>query len=363
MDPITTAILSWLTGEAGTAGVRIIGSLARGDRQQRALETIVARSVDAAVDGVVADPERADVRDALLRELPQDTDAVRPGDILDLDTAVSRVLGPRLELLQEQGYRIDSTRLTNTLARLIRQGIQADADRGGPLAPLAEHIRHERVATASEATAAASEAMAGDLRAIRRTLMTAAKDRTIQDTGRERVGQPIADLAGPLALGVHQAVSAGDTRLPVLPEYVPRDHDAQLRAIMEAADQASRMIVLAGDSSTGKTRALWEALRYLPDHWWVWSPATALNFSVFCPIPGDLTWLCRWCSRLLQCVLCGVRRLCGLTFAGGRHGAWAGRGWRLAGRRGGCRCCRAVVRSAGSKYRLSRGRGSARGRR
>ena len=44
---------------------------------------------------------------------------------------------------------------------------------------------------------------------------------------------------------------------------------------MEAADQASRMIVLAGDSSTGKTRALWEALRHLPDHWRVWSPAGA----------------------------------------------------------------------------------------
>jgi hypothetical protein len=275
VDPITTAILSWLTGEVGTAGVRIVGGLARGDRQQRALETIVASSVDAAVDGVVADRERADVREALLRELPQDTDAVRPGDILDLETAVSRVLGPRLELLQEQGYRIDFTRLTNTLARLIRQGIQADADRGGPLAPLAEHIRHERVATASEATAAATEAMAGDLRAIRRTFVTAAKDQTIQDTGREWVGRPIADLPGPLALGVHQAVSAGDTRLPVLPEYVPRDHDAQLRAIMEAADQASRMIVLAGDSSTGKTRALWEALRHLPDDWRVWSPAGA----------------------------------------------------------------------------------------
>ena len=117
--------------------------------------------------------------------------------------------------------------------------------------------------------------MAGDLRAIRRALVTAAKDRTIQDTGRERVGRPVADLPGPLALGVRAAVSAGDTRLPVLPEYVPRDHDAQLQAIMEAADQASRMIVLAGDSSTGKTRALWEALRHLPDHWRVWSPAGA----------------------------------------------------------------------------------------
>ncbi len=212
------------------------------------------------------------MREALLRELPQDADTIAPSDILDLETAVSRVLGPRLELLQEQGYRLDSARLANTLARLIGQGIQADADRGGPLAPLAEHMRYERVATASEATASASQEAAGDLRAIRRLL---ANGPTAQITSREPLGRPLADLPGPLALGVHQAVSAGDTRSPVLPEYVPREHDVQLQAIMGAADQASRMIVLAGDSSTGKTRALWEALHYLSGPWRVWSPAGA----------------------------------------------------------------------------------------
>jgi hypothetical protein len=105
------------------------------------------------------------------------------------------------------------------------------------------------------------------------------KNPTLQDTSHVRLGRPITDLPGPLALGVHRAVTAGDTRLPELPEYVPRDHDTQLRTIMEEADQASMMIVLAGDSSTGKTRALWEALRYLPGQWRVWSPvgARALN--------------------------------------------------------------------------------------
>ncbi len=275
MDPITTAILSWLTGEVGTAGVRMIGSVARRDRQQRALAAIVAKAVDVAVDEVVADHERADVREALLRELPQDADAVGPGDILDLEAAASRVLGPRFELLEEQGYHIDAARLAKVLTRLITQGIQADADRAGPLVPLAERIRHERVATASEATAAASEATVGELRAIHRTLTAVAKDPTVHDTGHERLGRPVADLPGPLALGVHQAVSAGDTQLPVLPEYVPREHDAQLQTLMEAADQASVLIVLAGDSSTGKTRALWEALRRLPGQWRVWSPAGA----------------------------------------------------------------------------------------
>lgn len=275
MDPITTAILSWLTGEVGTASVRIIGKLARGDRQQIALEAIVTRSVDTAVDALVADRERGDVREVLLRDFRQDTDAVGPGDILGLEAAVSRALGPRLELLQEQGFRLDPVRFTNTLAGLIREGIEADADRGGPLVPLAEHMRHERVATASEATAAASRAMADELQAIRRSLAPEAKDRTIHATGRGRLGRPIADLPSPLTLGVHQAVRAGDIPLPVLPEYIPRGHDRQLQLLIDGADLASKMIVLVGDSSTGKTRALWEALRRLPGRWRVWSPAGA----------------------------------------------------------------------------------------
>jgi hypothetical protein len=114
-----------------------------------------------------------------------------------------------------------------------------------------------------------------DTREIGGTLKAMARNPAVQDTGHELRGRPITDLPGPLALGVHQAVEVGDTRLPELPEYVPRDHDAQLRTIMEAADQASRMIVLVGDSSTGKTRALWEALRYLPGRWRVWSPVGA----------------------------------------------------------------------------------------
>ena len=109
------------------------------------------------------------------------------------------------------------------------------------------------------------------------------------------LGQYIQDLPGPLELGVHKAVSAGNAQLPVLPEYVPRDHDRQLRAIIEAADRASAMIALVGDSSTGKTRALWQTLRYLPGQWRVWSPAgaAALNDGLASSRVGPRTvvWL------------------------------------------------------------------------
>ena len=46
----------------------------------------------------------------------------------------------------------------------------------------------------------------------------------------------------------------------MLPAYVPRDHDAELAAVVTARRPGtSQMAVLVGGSSTGKTRACWEA--------------------------------------------------------------------------------------------------------
>lgn len=112
---------------------------------------------------------------------------------------------------------------------------------------------------------------------------------------RQQVGQRITDLTGALTLGVHPAVAIEDAGLPELTEYVPRAHDARLRTIIEAADRTSRMIVLVGDSSTGKTRALWEAVRHLPEGWKVWFPASAraLNDGLASRVVGAQTvvWL------------------------------------------------------------------------
>lgn len=56
-----------------------------------------------------------------------------------------------------------------------------------------------------------------------------------------------------------------------MPEYVPRAHDARLRKIVESV-AGSLLVVLVGDSSSGKTRALWEAARSLPSDWRIWQP-------------------------------------------------------------------------------------------
>ncbi|MFB8128623.1 esterase/lipase family protein, partial [Streptomyces mirabilis] len=69
---------------------------------------------------------------------------------------------------------------------------------------------------------------------------------------------------GPAGLEVHNAAAPGappSTHASLTP-YLPRAHDALLRAALASvlAGGPSRLMVLTGESSTGKTRALYEAL-------------------------------------------------------------------------------------------------------
>ncbi|WP_344671980.1 hypothetical protein [Catenulispora yoronensis] len=72
---------------------------------------------------------------------------------------------------------------------------------------------------------------------------------------------------GPARLEVHNAADAGaavgeSDRVPVLTRYLPRAHDRRVRAVLGEvlAGGPSRLVMLTGESSTGKTRALYEAL-------------------------------------------------------------------------------------------------------
>jgi hypothetical protein len=98
-------------------------------------------------------------------------------------------------------------------------------------------------------------------------------------TGGASAGRLLAEVTDPFDLEVHRPVLADDlpAGLPTLPAYVPREHDRQLAALVAraAADGQSGIAVLVGGSSTGKTRACWEALRLLrerPEQWRLWHP-------------------------------------------------------------------------------------------
>ena len=92
------------------------------------------------------------------------------------------------------------------------------------------------------------------------------------------VGVPLAEVTDPFALEVHRPVQPEDAPpgLPVLPPYVPREHDEVLGQVVRAAAEGrSGIAVLVGGSSMGKTRACWEALALLRDQdpaWRLWHP-------------------------------------------------------------------------------------------
>ncbi|MFM9373764.1 helix-turn-helix domain-containing protein, partial [Streptomyces sp. Da 82-17] len=92
-------------------------------------------------------------------------------------------------------------------------------------------------------------------------------------------GKPVHEW-NPHDLEVHPAeptlneYPSGAALGPILPGYVPRDHDQILTdAVRDAAQGHSQMVVLVGASSTGKTRACWEAVQLLAKQGWrLWHP-------------------------------------------------------------------------------------------
>jgi hypothetical protein len=71
-------------------------------------------------------------------------------------------------------------------------------------------------------------------------------------------GRPLAEVTDPFALEVHRPAQPEDPQsgLPVLPPYVPREHDEVLGQVVHAAaDGRSAIAVLVGGSSMGRTRA------------------------------------------------------------------------------------------------------------
>ena len=96
--------------------------------------------------------------------------------------------------------------------------------------------------------------------------------------GPPTAGRLLGEVTDPFALEVHQPVQPEGAApgLPELPAYLPRGHDTELgRVLWAAAAGRSGIAVLVGGSSTGKTRACWEALGLLRDQdppWRLWHP-------------------------------------------------------------------------------------------
>ncbi|WP_432101295.1 helix-turn-helix domain-containing protein [Streptomyces sp. WAC 04229] len=119
----------------------------------------------------------------------------------------------------------------------------------------------------------------------------------------EGPGRPIGEW-DPHDLEVHPAemataqASSGALLRWVLPGYVERAHDRILADVVQGAlEGRSGMLILAGSSSTGKTRACWEAVQPLAAQGWrLWHPfdptrAEAALASLDRVGPRTVVWL------------------------------------------------------------------------
>ncbi|MCX5141269.1 helix-turn-helix domain-containing protein [Streptomyces sp. NBC_00338] len=140
---------------------------------------------------------------------------------------------------------------------------------------------------------------AEELLKLRRTAMIEEAEPTVEK--KPGPGRPI-DQWGPHDLEVHPAGTAACgadlPRQQQLPSYVSREHDRTLvEAVRQVQAGRSRMVVLSGASSTGKTRACWEAIRPLARAGWkLWHPfdptragAALKELSFVCP--RTVIWL------------------------------------------------------------------------
>lgn len=81
---------------------------------------------------------------------------------------------------------------------------------------------------------------------------------------------PIAEAWGALEAGAHRARPGADGN--AVPPYVPRDIDGVLRERLERAARDGGLVLVVGDSTAGKTRAAFEAVRVTLPHYRILAP-------------------------------------------------------------------------------------------
>ncbi|MFD5895930.1 helix-turn-helix domain-containing protein, partial [Streptomyces sp. NPDC060366] len=192
-------------------------------------------------------------------------------------------------------------RLADGLARARLDKTQLARRAGLGRTTVSEALSSKKPVPSAETVAALSRALKlpeAEMLALQRT---AAQQVGVGTT--EGPGRPIGEWA-PHDLEVHRAgpgpTAAGSDMSAerAWPAYVRRKHDRVLdKAVDDTMAGHSRIMVLVGASSTGKTRACWEAVQPLADQGWrLWHPfdptrAQAALEQLHCVGPRTVVWL------------------------------------------------------------------------
>ena len=280
-------LAAWLVGLLADAGRKKLTNLVLGDAQDRALRQAAAAAVQDTADElspsdshragqiamVISESFRAPAPDAPLvgvATLVEGLQAGIAGQLAFLDDAdLTGTWQSSAEVLGVTGTVL-ADRLT---VHLVRE-IMLRGSRGGPLTPLADQLNHDL----THLQVRRVEVQGQRVESMLARLADQVQDALVRPRSGAAAGRPLNKVTDPFALEVHRPVQPEGPQpgLPELPAYVPREHDRALGSLMRAAAEGSSGIaVLVGGSSTGKTRACWEALRLLrdrPEQWRLWHP-------------------------------------------------------------------------------------------
>ena len=275
---VADALGAWLVEQLADAGRKKLTELILGSEQERALR----RAADAAVWATAEElspsgGEQAGQVAMVISEVFRDPvpDAPLAGPVMLLEGLQAGIAG-QLAVLDDAGLTgtgqssadvlgVPGTVLADRLTGHLVREIIIRGSGGGPLTPLADQLNHELTRLQIGGMLAR---LAGE---VRDALARPGSDVTV-------AGRPLEEVTDPFALEVHRPVQPEDAPpgLPVLPPYVPREHDQVLgQVVLAAAGGRSGIAVLVGGSSVGKTRACWEALALLRDQdppWRLWHP-------------------------------------------------------------------------------------------
>ena len=285
---VVDALAGWLVGLLADAGRKKLTTLVLGDAQERALQQAAIAAVqDTTAELSPSDDQRAGQIAMVIREVFRAPvpDAPLAGAATLVEGLQAGIAG-QLAVLDDAGLTgtwqssaevlgVPGTVLADRLTGHLVREIMLRGSRGGPLTPLADQLNHDLTHLQVRRVEVQGQRVEGMLARLADEVRDALGR---PGSGAAAAGRPLEEVTDPFALEVHRPVQPEDAPpgLPALPAYVPREHDTALGRVVEAgAEGRSRIAVLVGGSSTGKTRACWEALQLLRDQepgWRLWHP-------------------------------------------------------------------------------------------
>jgi len=274
-------LAGWLVGVLADAGRKKLIGFIFGDEQERALRPAASAAVQQAPhDLSPAGDEQATQLAAAVRKALKKSELAAPltGQVTLME-ALHASIAVQLAMVDDTDLTgvgrsaaavpgVSGAVVADRLTSYLVREITVRGSHGGPLAPLADQLNHDLTHLQGQRVESKLDRL---LAQVQDALVLPGSDAAV-------AGRPLREVTDPFALEVHRPVQPEGLprEMRALPTYVPREHDTELGSVAWAATEGiSGIAVLVGGSSTGKTRACWEALQLLrdqPESWRLWHP-------------------------------------------------------------------------------------------